>query len=36
MSYVIVTLALAALFGLNARWAFLAVLMAAFLIYLFG
>jgi bacteriorhodopsin len=29
------TLILAALLGLNARWAFFAVLIAAFLIYLF-
>jgi len=36
MSYVVVTLILAALLGLNARWGFLAVLIAAFLIYLFG
>jgi hypothetical protein len=36
MSYVIVTLTLAVLFGLDGPWALFAVLVAAFLIYLFG
>jgi hypothetical protein len=36
MSYVIVTLILAALFGLDGPWPFVAVLIAAFTIYLFG
>ncbi len=34
MSYVVITLLLAAIVDLDWRWAFLAVLLAAFLIYL--
>jgi hypothetical protein len=36
MSYVIVTLLLAALLGLDGPWPFVAVLSAAFLIHLFN
>ena len=35
MNYVVVTLIVAVLLGLNARWALFSVLLAAFLIYLF-
>ena len=35
MSYVIVTLIIAALLGLDGPWPFVAVLFAAFLIYVF-
>ncbi len=34
MSFVIITLVLAVIFGLDGRWPFVAVLVAAFLIYL--
>jgi len=35
MSYVFVTLLLAAILGLDGPWPFIAVLLAAFLIYVF-